>query len=95
MESITGSKVNLPVEWIEVHPLFDGQEFDLAIIGLTSILQSNIKLHPICLPKWNKIDYDGNPTIDRLYRVTQWERYQMLYSLKVGCIFYIQNTSPY
>ena len=81
-ESIRGAIAELPVSWFEIHPLFDGQEFDVAIIGLQSYIQRNLNLHPICLPKWSKVDLEGKPTIDRLYRSTQWEKYQMLYSLK-------------
>ena len=83
-ESLRGAIADLPVAWFEIHPLFDGQEFDVAILGLKSYIQRNLYLHPICLPKWNKIDPEGKPTIDRLYRSTQWEKYQMLYSLKVS-----------
>ena len=82
-ESIRGTIADLPVAWFEIHPLFDGQEFDVAILGLKSYIQRNIFLHPICLPKWSTIDLEGKATIDRLYRSTQWEKYQMLYSLKV------------
>ena len=38
-ESITGYSANLPIDWVEIHPLFDGQEFDLAILGLKSYIQ--------------------------------------------------------
>jgi hypothetical protein len=38
-ESITGASANLQADWFEVHPLFNGQDFDLAIIGLTSNIQ--------------------------------------------------------
>ena len=30
---------NLPVKWLEIHPLFDGSEFDLAILTLSSYIQ--------------------------------------------------------
>ena len=33
---------DLDVDWIEFHPLFDGVEFDLAIIGLKSTVQRSI-----------------------------------------------------
>ncbi|TRY63452.1 hypothetical protein TCAL_05764, partial [Tigriopus californicus] len=33
----------LNVEWIEFHPLFSGQEFDLAIIGLDGAIQRQVK----------------------------------------------------
>ena len=102
-ESIRGAIADLPVAWFEIHPLFDGQEFDVAILGLKSYIQRNIFLHPICLPKWSKIDLEGKATIDRLYRSTQWEKYQMLYSLKVRWMitvthyskssFFVQNST--
>ena len=38
-ESITGHSTILPIAWVEIHPLFDGQEFDLAILGLKSYIQ--------------------------------------------------------
>ena len=90
-ESLRGAIADLPVAWFEIHPLFDGQEFDVAILGLKSYIQRNLYLHPICLPKWSKIDPEGKPTIDRLYRSTQWEKYQMLYSLKVSRFFQTKN----
>ena len=74
-ESLRGAIADLPVAWFEIHPLFDGQEFDVAILGLKSYIQRNLYLHPICLPKWSKIDPEGKPTIDRLYRSTQREKY--------------------
>ena len=40
-ENIYGSSPkNLPVKWLEIHPLFDGAEFDLAILTLE---QGNIQ----------------------------------------------------
>ena len=42
----------------------------------------NVNLHPICLPKWDPFDVDGNPTIDKLYKPFKWENHQILYSLK-------------
>ena len=38
-ENIYGYSAMLPVDWLEVHPLFNGQEFDLAILGLKSYIQ--------------------------------------------------------
>ena len=39
-ENIYGSSPkNLPVKWLEIHPLFDGSEFDLAILTLSSYIQ--------------------------------------------------------
>ncbi len=81
-ENIHGNSARLPVHWFEIHPLFDGQEFDLAIIGLKSNVQRTLGLHPICLPKWNIFDIQGKPVNDRLYKSLQWENHQMLYSLK-------------
>ena len=48
--------------------------FVLSIFCLGLISRSAL-IYPICLPK-----FDG----DRLYRDMNWERYQVLYSLKVG-----------
>lgn len=81
-ENIHGNQAKFDVQWFEVHPLFNGQEFDLAIIALTTYIQRSINLHPICLPKWNVFDVLGNPVFEKLYRPVQWENYQMLYSLK-------------
>ena len=41
-ESITGHSTILPIAWVEIHPLFDGQEFDLAILGLKSYIQRKL-----------------------------------------------------
>ena len=41
-ESITGHSTILPIVWVEIHPLFDGQEFDLAILGLKSYIQRKL-----------------------------------------------------
>ena len=43
-ESITGHSTILPIAWVEIHPLFDGQEFDLAILGLKSYIQRKLLL---------------------------------------------------
>ena len=48
-------------------------------------------MHPICLPDWQRMDLEGKYTIDRLYRYTHWEKYQVLYSLKVNLLFKIQG----
>ena len=37
------------------------------------------------------MDLEGKYTIDRLYRYTHWEKYQVLYSLKVNFLFKIQG----
>ena len=39
-ENIYESSKDLPVKWFEIHPLFDGAEFDLAILTLE---QGNIQ----------------------------------------------------
>lgn len=81
-ENIHGNKARFDVQWFEIHPLFNGQEFDLAIIALSTYIQRSINLHPICLPKWNIFDIEGNPTNEKLYKSVNWENYQLLYSLK-------------
>ena len=44
-ENIYGYSAMLPVDWLEVHPLFNGQEFDLAILGLKSYIQRLVFRH--------------------------------------------------
>ena len=44
-ESITGHSTILPIAWVEIHPLFDGQEFDLAILGLKSYIQRKLLIN--------------------------------------------------
>ncbi len=72
-EPSSGSRKTFKWDWIEPHPLYDGREYDFAIIGLRNSLERNSWVYPICLPK-----FKGG----RLYPQSRWENYQLLYSLK-------------
>ncbi|CAB4066819.1 unnamed protein product [Lepeophtheirus salmonis] len=63
----------LQIEWIEYHPLYDGVEYDVVLLGLTSTIQLSSLLYPICLPSFLEED---------LYYSYLWEGYEPLYSLK-------------
>nr|XP_040570486.1 uncharacterized protein LOC121119763 isoform X2 [Lepeophtheirus salmonis] len=65
--------MKLQIEWIEYHPLYDGVEYDVVLLGLTSTIQLSSLLYPICLPSFLEED---------LYYSYLWEGYEPLYSLK-------------
>ena len=87
---------DLDVDWIEFHPLFDGVEFDLAIIGLKSTVQRSInclwslRYHMKMMRALSQFRSTQLFPIclpefkgRHLYRPTKWENYQFLFSLKV------------
>ena len=43
--------VGLTPSWLEIHPLYDGIQFNVAVVGLEGTLQMSPFILPICLPR--------------------------------------------